>query len=83
MRARHRRKDQDQHDQHRAGGDRIGEQRERDVSAASFSAMMPEPTIAASRKALPIQFGDKAAQIAHADSRTVAPSIRPIWRSFV
>ena len=53
MRAGKRPEDQDQHDQDRAGRYRVAQKRERDVPPASFWAMMPEPTTAASRNAVP------------------------------
>ena len=53
MGARHRTKRQDERDERSASGDRVCEERDGDVAPARRSAMMPEPTTAASSMAVP------------------------------
>ena len=53
MRAGDRAEGQDERNQRGSGGDGIGEKRERHVAPERRSPMIPEPTTAATRKAVP------------------------------
>ena len=59
MGAGNRAKDQDQHDQHRAGRDGISQKAMAWLPPDSRSAMMPEPTTVASSKTVPRNFGER------------------------
>ena len=77
VRARNRPEHRDQHDQDRAGRDRVAEQRDGDVPAGQRSAMMPEPTTVASRRPVPSAFGAsrRRARRVTAHVRRAPPSV--------
>ena len=79
----------DQHHEDRAGRHRVAEQRQRDVLRQASRAMMPEPTTVATSKAVPsASAARRRGKIACGHqpafgAAIVAPSMRPISRSFV
>ena len=77
MRAGHRAEYQDQDRQHRAGRDRIAQQRNCAVAARQPAAMMPEPTTAASRKAVPSELGRTRVAAALASLGSSAFAVAP------